>query len=76
MDGYVGSPETFEPLSDDWCCDAQRCEHFLLANGIEDDLKQYHSVFALIGNPIFKLLMNLVVPKKLGEHGTRKFANS
>ena len=39
MAGYVGSPESFEPSSDDWRLYAQRFEHFLLANGIEDDSK-------------------------------------
>ena len=39
MAGYVGSPEAFELSSDDWHLYAQQFEHFLLANGIEDDSK-------------------------------------
>ena len=67
MAGYVGSPEAFEPSSDDWHLYAQRFEHFLLANDIEDDSKQRHLLLALIGNSTFKLLTNLVAPKKPGE---------
>ena len=67
MAGYVGSPEAFEPSSDDWHLYVQRFEHFLLANDIEDDSKQRHLLLALIGNSTFKLLTNLVAPKKPGE---------
>ena len=67
MAGYVGSLEAFEPSSDDWRLYAQRFKHFLLANGIEDDSKRRHLLLALIGNSTFKLLTNLVVPKKPGE---------
>ena len=67
MAGYVGSSEAFELSSDDWRLYAQRFEHFLLANGIEDDSKRRHLLLALIGNSTFKLLTNLVAPKKPGE---------
>ena len=63
----MGSPEAFEPSSDDWRLYAQRFEHFLLVNGIEDDSKRRHLLLALIGNSTFKLLTNLVAPKKPGE---------
>ena len=67
MAGYVGFPEAFEPSHDDWCLYVLRFEHFLLANGIEDNSKRHHLLLALIGNSTFKLLTNLVVPKKPGE---------
>ena len=39
MAGYVGYPEAFEPLSDDWRLYTQQFEHFLLVNDIEDNSK-------------------------------------
>ena len=50
MASFVGSPEPFEPSTDDWHLYAQRFEHFLLANGVDDDSKQRHLLLALIGN--------------------------
>ena len=67
MAGYVGSPEAFEPSSYDGHLYVQQFEHFLLANGTEDDSKRHHLLLALIGNSTFKLLTNLVVPKKPGD---------
>ena len=67
MAGYVGSPEAFEPSTDDWRLYAQRFEHFLLANGITDNSKRGHLLLALMGNSTFQLLANLVAPKKPGE---------
>ena len=67
MAGYLGSREAFEPSNDDWRLYAQRFEHFLLANGIEDNSKQRHLLLALIGNSTFKLLTNLVVPNNTEE---------
>ena len=64
MAGYMGSPEAFEPSSDDWGLYLQWFEHFLLANNVEDDSKQRHLFLALIKNSTFKLLMNLVALKK------------
>ena len=67
MSALVGSPEAFEPFTDDWCLYAQRFEHFLLANGVTDDSKRLHLLLALIGNSMFKLFANLVAPRKPGE---------
>lgn len=64
MAGCMGSPEAFQPLSDDWHLYTQRFKHFLLVNSIEEDFKQCHLLLALIENLAFKLLMNVVVPKK------------
>ena len=67
MTALVGSPEAFEPSTDDWRLYAQRFEHFLLANGITDDSKRLHLLLALIGNATLKLLADLVAPQKPGE---------
>ena len=66
MTALVGSPGEFEPSTDDWRLYAQRFDHFLLANGVTDDSKR-HLLLALIGNATFKLLANLVAPRKPGE---------
>ena len=76
MASFMGSPEPFKPWTDDWCLYAQRFEHFLLANGVDNDSKQRHLLLALIGNSTFKLLANLVAPRKPGELRTSKFVNS
>ena len=60
----VGSPEAFEPSSNDWRLYTQQFEHFLLANSNEDDSKQRHLLLALIGNFTLKLLINLEASKK------------
>ena len=53
-------------------CRVMTGEHFLLANGIEEDSKQCHLLLALIGNSTFKLLTNLVAPKKPEERSNKE----
>ena len=66
--GYVGTPETFTPGSEDWSLYAQRFQHFLLANGITEDSQKLHLLLALVGNSTFRLrLTNLVAPRQPGE---------
>ena len=67
MSALVGSPEAFEPSTNDWRLYAQRFEHFLLANGVTVNSKRLHLLLALIGNSTLKLLANLVAPWKPGE---------
>ena len=67
MTALVGSPEVFEPSTDEWRLYTQRFEHFLVANGITDDSKRRQLLLALIGNATFKLLANLVAPREPGE---------
>ena len=67
MSAFMGSPEAFETSTDEWHLYAQRFEHFLLADGITDNSKCLHLLLALIGNSTFKLLANLVAPRKPGE---------
>ena len=64
---YLGAPEPFDPSSgDDWTLYSERFEHFLLANEIKDEQKLHH-LLALVGAQTFRLLTNLVAPKKPGE---------
>ena len=64
---YLGAPEPFDPSSgDDWTLYSERFEHFLLANEIKDEQK-LHLLLALVGAQTFRLLTNLVAPKKPGE---------
>ena len=63
----MGAPEPFDPSSgDDWTLYSERFEHFLLANEIKDEQK-LHLLLALVGAQTFRLLTNLVAPKKPGE---------
>ena len=64
---YLGAPEPFDPSSgDDWTLYSERFEHFLLANEIKNE-QELHLLLALVGAQMFRLLTNLVAPKKPGE---------
>ena len=65
--GFIGAPEPFDERTEDWTLYAQRFEHFLLANSVNEDEKKRHLLLAMIGGRTFKLLANLVAPKKPGE---------
>ena len=64
MASFVGLPESFKPLTSDWCLYLQCFEDFLLVNGVDGDSKQHHLLLEPISNSIFKLLANLVVSRK------------
>ena len=65
---YLGAPEPFDPAGDDWSLYyVERFEHFVLANGIKDERK-LHMLLALVSAQTYRLLTNLVAPKKPGEH--------
>ena len=64
---YLGVPEPFDPAGDDWSLYVERFENFVLANGIKDERK-LHMLLALVGAQTYRLLTNLVAPKKPGEH--------
>ena len=64
---YLGAPEPFDPAGDDWSLYVEHFEHFVLANGIKDERK-LHMLLALVGTQTYRLLTNLVAPKKPGEH--------
>ena len=64
--GFLGAPEQFDPSSDDWTLYSERFEHFVKANDIKDEQK-LHLLLALVGAQTYRLLTNLVAPKKPGE---------
>ena len=65
--GYVSTPETFTPGSEDWSLYAQHFHHFLLASGITKESQKLHLFLALVGNSTLRLLTNLVAPRQPGE---------
>ena len=52
---------------EEWPQYAERVEHFFKANGIDGDEKKQASFLSIIGPQVYKLLANLVAPKKPGE---------
>ena len=65
--GFVGTPKTFTPGSEDGSLYAQRFQHFLLANSITEESQKLHLLLALVGNSTFRLLTNLFAPRQPGE---------
>ena len=76
MTSYVGAPQPFNMLNDDWELYVQRFEHFLLANKIDDNEEKCHMLLALMGAPTFKLLASLAAPKKPGELKFKDICNT
>ena len=66
MTAYIGAPQPFNALDDQWTLYIQCFEHFLLLN-IDSDKEKCHLLLALMGAPKYKLLSNLCAPKKPGE---------
>ena len=64
---YLDAPEPFDPAGDDWSLYVEPFEHFVLTNGIKDEPK-LQMLLALVGAQTYRLLTNLVAPKKPGEH--------
>ena len=67
MATLVGHIGPFVEGQEEWPQYAKRVEHFFKANGIDGDEKKQASFLSIIGPQVYKLLANLVAPKKLGE---------
>lgn len=66
MVAYIGNIGEYNAGKEEWSQYAERLDHFLAANGIEDAKKK--DVFlAVIGPPTYKLLKSIVAPAKPGE---------
>ena len=66
MAAFIGSIGEYCAGKEEWSQYAERLDHFLAANSIEDAKKK--DVFlAVIGPPTYKLLKSLVAPAKPGE---------
>ena len=67
MATLVGHIGPFVEGQEEWPQYAERVEHFFKANGIDGDEKRLAAFLSLIGPQVYKLLANLVAPKKPGE---------
>ena len=51
-----GSMEAFNPQAEDWTIYAERLQHYLVANGVEDADKKRAILLTVCGAPTYKLL--------------------
>ena len=61
----IGSVGEFEPAQEDWAQYAERLGHFMAANGITGHERRRAVLLTTIGAKAYKLLRNLVYPRKL-----------
>ena len=66
MAAYIGSIGEYRKGKEEWLQYAERLNHFLSANSIEDD-KRKDIFLTVIGPQTYKLLKSLVAPAKPGE---------
>ena len=64
---YLGAPEPYDAVTDDWTAYVQHFKHFFLANGVTEDGPKLHLFLALVGTNTFQLLSNLTAPQEPGE---------
>ena len=57
----------FVELDGAWIEYVERIEHFLLANGIEEEERQRSILLSVCGAKTYKLIHNLATPRKLGD---------
>jgi hypothetical protein len=62
-----GSVGEFVEGKEEWTQYEERLGHFFTANGIEDAAKKRSILLSMMGPAAYKLLCNLVTPKKPGE---------
>ena len=55
-----GSMEAFNPQAEDWTIYAERLQHYLVANGVEDADKKRAILLTVCGASTYKLLRSLV----------------
>ena len=63
----IGSIIPFEEENDSWTSYAERLEHFFFANDIANEEKKRAILLSSIGIKAYKLLSNLVAPRKPGD---------
>ena len=65
MTSYLGALEPFNASNNEWQLFVQWFKYFLIANKISDSDERCHLLLALMGAPVFKLLVaNLAAPKQ------------
>ena len=62
-----GSMKAFNPQAEDWTIYAERLQHYLVANGVEDAGKKRAILLTVCGAPTYKLLRSLVEGGKVDE---------
>ncbi|KAK3791427.1 hypothetical protein RRG08_046579 [Elysia crispata] len=67
MASIIGSVSPFNETEDTWQAYAERLEHFFLANEIDSEAKKRAVLLSSMGVEPYKLLSNLVAPRKAGE---------
>ena len=67
MAGIIGSVNEFNETTDSWQSYVERIEHFFTANGIDSVERRKAVLLSCVGARTYKLLSNLVAPKKPGE---------
>ena len=67
MASIIGSVSPFNETEDTWHAYAERLDHFFLANEIDSEAKKRAVLLSSMGVKPYKLLSNLVAPRKAGE---------
>ena len=67
MASIIGSVSPFNETEDTWHAYAERLYHFFLANEIDSEAKKRAVLLSSMGFELYKLLSNLVAPRKAGE---------
>ncbi|KAK3768859.1 hypothetical protein RRG08_041521 [Elysia crispata] len=67
MARIIGSVSPFNETEDTWQAYAERLEHFSLANEIDSEAKKRAVLLSFMSVKPYKLLSNLVAPRKAGE---------
>jgi len=67
MAGIIGTVDTFNEAEDTWQAYVERLEHFFTANEIVSEPKRKAILLSSVGPKTYKLLSNLVAPRKPGD---------
>ncbi|GFR97812.1 polyprotein [Elysia marginata] len=67
MAGIIGSVNPFDEKEDTWQAYCERLEHFFTANEIATEPKRKAILLSSVGPKTYKLLSNLVAPRKAGD---------
>ncbi|GFN78753.1 low quality protein: uncharacterized protein k02a2.6-like [Plakobranchus ocellatus] len=67
MAGVIGSVQAFNEADDSWIAYTERLEHFFVANDITSEEKKKAILLSSVGATTYKLVSNLVLPRKPGD---------
>ena len=63
----LGRVDEFDSSREEWAQYEERLGHFFSANGIDEEERKRAVLLTVMGPATYKLLSNLMVPKKQGE---------